>query len=103
MKDLVKQIVEMDRKARQITEAAQMEKVSTEKEIAERRQQILNDYIERARKRISINEPIERAAAEAEWEEKKKRYAELSQKLDELYSQKGDEWVNQIVARVIGE
>jgi predicted ABC-class ATPase len=103
MQDLVKQIVEMDRKARQITEAAQMEKVRSEKEIAERRQQILNDYIERARKRISINEPTERAAAEADWEEKKKKYAELSRKLDELYSQKGDEWVTEIVARVIGE
>ncbi len=103
MQDLVKQIVEMDRKARQITDAAQMEKVSSEKEIAERREQIRNDYIARARKRISMNEPNERAAAEADWEEKKKKYAELSRKLDELYSQKGDEWVKEIVARVIGE
>ncbi len=103
MQDLVKQIVDMDRKARQITEAAQMEKISSEKEIAERREQIRDDYIARARTRISINEPSERASAEAEWEEKKKRYADLSQKLDELYRKKGDEWVSAIVARVTGE
>jgi len=103
MQDLVKQIVDMDRKAREITDAAQLEKVSSGKEIAEKREQIRNDYLERARKRISINEPTERAAAELEWEEKKKKYSDLSQKLDELYSKMGDEWVNTIVARVTGE
>ena len=103
MQDLVKQIVDMDRKAREITDAAQLEKVKSAKEIAERRGQIRNDYLERARKRISINEPNERAAAEASWEEKKKKSTELSQKLDELYSKMGDEWVNAIVARVTGE
>ena len=103
MQDLVKQIVDMDRKAREITDAAQLEKVNSAKEIAERRSQIRNDYLERARKRISINEPNERASAEASWEEKKKKSTELSQKLDELYSKMGDEWVNAIVARVTGE
>jgi hypothetical protein len=103
MQDLVKQIVDMDRKAREITDAAQLEKVSSEKEIAEKREKIQNDYLARARKRISINEPNERAAAEADWEEKKKKNTELSQKLDELYSKMGDEWVNTIVTRVTGE
>ena len=103
MQDLVKQIVDMDRKAREITDAAQLEKVSSAKEIAERRGQIRNDYLDRARKRISINEPNERAAAEVVWEEKKKKSTELSQKLDELYSKMGDEWVNAIVTRVTGE
>lgn len=103
MQDLIKQIVDMDRKAREITEAAQLEKISSEKEIAGKRELIRNDYLERARKRISLNEPNERAAAEADWNEKKKKNAQLSERLDELYSQKGDEWVNKIVARVTGE
>lgn len=103
MEDLIKQIVDMDRKAREITDAAQMEKISSEKEIVERREQIRNDYLARARKRITLNEPNERAAAEAVWEEKKNKYNEISQKLDELYNKKGDEWVNAIVARVTGE
>jgi hypothetical protein len=102
MQDLVKQIVDMDRKARKITDAAQLEKLSSEKEIAERREQIQNDYLARARKRISINEPNERMAAEADWEEKKRKNVELSQKLDELYSKMGGEWVDAIVSRVTG-
>ena len=103
MQDLIKQIVDMDRKAREITDAAQLEKISSEKEILERREQIRNDYLARARNRIVLNEPTERAAAEAGWEEKKKKIAGISQQLDQLYKDKGDEWVNTIVARVIGE
>jgi small-conductance mechanosensitive channel len=103
MQDLIKQIVDMDRKAREITEAAQLEKVNSEKEIAAKREQIRNDYLERARKRIALNEPVERAAAEKEWGNKEKKNAQLSSKLDELYSTKGDEWINAIVARVTGE
>ncbi len=103
MQDLIKQIVDMDRKAREITDAAQLEKVSSEKEILQKREQIRSEYLERARKRIAINEPNERAAAETDWEEKKKKNAAFAQKLDDLYKEKGDEWVNTIVARVIGE
>lgn len=103
MQDLIKQIVEMDRKAREITDAAQLEKVSSEKEVAQKREQIRNDYLERARKRIAMNEPNERAVAEAGWNEKKKKIAELSEKLDALYTKNGDKWVNSIVARVLGE
>ena len=43
------------------------------------------------------------AAAEKEWEIVAKKHADLSRELDELYSKKGDEWVNNIVAQVIGE
>lgn len=61
------------------------------------------EYLERARKRISLNEPKERAAAEEEWKNVAQKNAVLSQNLDDLYKEKGDEWVKTIVARVIGE
>jgi predicted ABC-class ATPase len=103
MQDMVKQIVDMDRKAREITDAAQLEKVNSEKEVAQKREEIRAEYLERARKRISLNEPKERAAAEAEWQIVMQKNTVLSQNLDNLYSEKGDEWVKSIVARVIGE
>lgn len=103
MQDLLKQIVDTDRKAREITDAAQLEKINSEKEIVEKREQIRSEYLERARKRIAMNEPQERAAAEAAWEEKKKKNAELAQKMDQLYQEKGDVWVKAIVSKVIGE
>ena len=70
MQDMIKEIVDMDRKAREITDAAQLEKVNSEKEVAERRERIREEYLARARKRIALNEPQERAAAEEEWKVK---------------------------------
>ena len=54
----------MDKKAREITDAAQVEKVNSEKETAQKREQIRQEYLTRARQRIQKNEPIEREAAE---------------------------------------
>lgn len=103
MQNMVKQIVDMDRKAREITDAAQLEKINSEKEILQRREEIRAGYLERARHRIALNEPVEREAAEAKWVAVKERNTELSQELDETYAKHGAQWVDQIVARVIGE
>ena len=102
MQDLMKQIVDLDRQAREITDSAQKEKVDSEKEIVTKREQLRNDYLEQARKKIAENEPKERAAAEAEWQEKNKKNVEISKKLDDLYREKGDQWISEIVQRVLG-
>ena len=103
MQDLIKKIVDMDEKARQITDAAQMEKINSEKEVAEKREKIREEYLARARKRIAVNEPQERAAAEESWQKVKARNEELARKMDALYQEKGGTWVQAIVARVTGE
>ena len=103
MQNMVKQIVEMDKKARQITDAAQKEKVNSEKEVAKRREEIHSEYLERARRRIALNEPKEREAAEKKWVTIEAHNQELSKQMDELYAQMGDKWVKSIVQRVIGE
>ncbi len=101
MQDLMKQIVDLDRHAREITDSAQKEKVDSEKEVVKKREQLRSNYLERARKRIAKNEPKERAAAEAEWQEKNKKNVENMKKLDDLYRKKGDQWVTEIVQRVL--
>ena len=102
MQNMVKQIVDMDRKAREITDAAQLEKVQTEKDIVKKREEIRNEYLERARRRIALNEPVERAAAEEAWKKTAEKYQELSRQLDTAGQEKSDEWVQELVSRVIG-
>ncbi len=102
MQNMVKQIVDMDRKAREITDSAQLEKVQTEKDIATMREQIRSEYLERARKRIEANEPKERAAAEEDWKKREARYQALSEEMDQAYEKKAAEWAEQLAARVIG-
>ena len=101
MQDIVKQIVDMDRKAREITAAVEQDRLNSEKEIAQKRVELRAEYLAKAREAIPSSESQERAAAEKEWEIVAKKHADLSRELDELYSKKGDEWVNNIVAQVI--
>lgn len=49
MKDTIQQIVEMDRRAREITEAAQTERTHSEKEITERCDELRRSYLEKAK------------------------------------------------------
>lgn len=103
MQDLMKQIVEMDHKAREITDEAQREKVDSEKEVAAKREEIRKNYLEEARHRIAANEPEERAAAEEDWKAVREKYDALSEALDRMYQEKGDGWVGEIVERATGE
>lgn len=102
MQDLMKQIVEMDRKAREITDSAQKEKISSEKEVSKRREQIRSEYLEKARQRITESEPKERESAEAAWKEKNQKNEQLMKQLDDLYREKSDQWVSELTKRVLG-
>lgn len=99
----MKQIIEMDHKAREITDKAQREKMDSEKEVAAKREEIRKNYLEEARRRIAANEPEERAAAEEDWKSVRKRYDALSEALDRMYREKGDGWVEELVERATGE
>ena len=78
MQNMIKEIVDMDRRAREITEAAQQEKINSEKEVAEKREQIREEYLTKARERIALNEPKEREAAEEAWRAVEARQNEIS-------------------------
>lgn len=101
MKDTIKQIVEMDRRAREITEAAQQERVSSEQEIAKRCDELRRSYLEKAKHRIQVNEPEERAAAEADWKEKEAHLTALLQKMEEQYAANAERWASELTARVL--
>ncbi|WP_085833676.1 hypothetical protein [Clostridium merdae] len=103
MNDMLKQIIEMDEKARQITDAAQKQKIDTEKEISRTREDIRNSYLSRARARIEKNRPLEQAAAEKTWQVKELHYKALTEKLDQLYAANGEKWIDTIFQKVIGE
>ncbi len=49
MQDIVKQIVDMDRKAREITAAVEQDRLNSEKEIAQKRVELRAEYLAKAR------------------------------------------------------
>lgn len=101
MKDMVKEIVDMDRKAREIMDEAQQEKLDSEKEISQMREKIREDYLAKARERIKLNEPQEREAAEKAWKAVEARQNEISAKLDAQYEENGKRWAEELARRVL--
>lgn len=101
MQNMVKEIVDMDRRAREITEAAQQEKINSEKEVAAKREEIREDYLKRARERIALNEPKEREAAENAWKLVQARQNEISAQLDAQYAENADRWAHELAKRVL--
>lgn len=103
MRDMIARIIEMDKAARELTQKVQKDKVNSEEEIKLLKEEIRNDYLQRARKRIEKNEKIERQEAEKRLKIISENKDNILKRLDEAYSKKKDMWVDAIVKRVLGE
>ena len=101
MQELLLKIIEMDKKARAIEQQAKSEKIKSEEEVEAMREQIYNDYIERAKARIEKNIAIDRAHAD----ERTAAYlADVEQAKSEMLQQYADNkelWVDEIVSRAL--
>lgn len=103
MQDLIKKIVNMDEKAQEITEDARRRKAHLAQEIAEKKDQLREDYLAKARKRIEFNRAEEKKRASQLLTAAAEKHQAQLDHMDSLYAQKGDQWVDAIVGRVIGE
>lgn len=101
MEDMMARIVEMDKKARGLTDEAQQSKVNYEKEILRAKEKIKTDYLARAKERIRINRQSAEKKAGEQLAEIEKRNAQITAELDECDRQHHDQWVKAIVERVI--
>lgn len=102
MKDMISQIIEMDKKAREITEQVQNSKLDLEQEVTALRTKIREEYLARARKRLKINQETEQKDADKKWKEIQATHLKISQRLDKTYDDNCKQWVDTIVDRVIG-
>lgn len=100
MEDMIKRIVDMDRKAKEITESARREKLESVEEIKERAAALREEYLDRARRRIQINAETERTLFEQTWRRRAAAFDRYGERLDALYKEKHDEWLAAIVAHV---
>ena len=99
MQDLLKKIIEMDEQARKIEQQAKDEKIKSEEEVEQLKEQIYNDYITRAKDRIEKNIAVDRANADKRIAALQERTAKMKAEMDRLYSEKKDGWVDEIVKR----
>jgi hypothetical protein len=101
LEDMISKILDMDKKARDLTDAAVQSKVDYEKEIIRTKEKIKNDYLERANERIKINTRSAQKDADEKLAALEKKNAVVIDHLDSEYKENRDRWVNEIVQRVI--
>ena len=103
MQDMVERIVEMDKRARELTDEAKKLKVGSEDRLKAKKQELRQGYQDRANERVELIKKAEVKTAEVELNVILERQKQVQQQLDDLYAEKGDEWVAGIVARVTGD
>ncbi len=103
MQDMLKKIIEMDEQARLVKEKAEKEKAATEQEIIKVKQQIHDDYINRAKARVEKNLEADKADAEKSWEITKAKHKAALTQLEIHDKENHDKWVQEIFNRVIAD
>ncbi len=101
MEDMISKIVNMDKKARDITDEAQKSKIDYEHQIILTKEKIKNDYLERAKKRIEINQQTARKKADEQLELLEEKNQAIIQRLDQTCSDNLNQWVDTIVGNVL--
>ncbi len=101
MQDLLIKIIKMDEQARKTAEIAKAEKLKSEQEVEALREQIYNDYIKRAKERIEKNIAVDQANADQRLADYEKRVEDTKTAMQQLYSDKKEEWVGEIVDRAL--
>lgn len=99
MQDLLKRIIEMDEQARKIEQQAKDEKLRSETEVEQLKEQIYNDYIVRAKDRIEKNIAVDRENADKKYAQAQQHNEAMKQEMNRLYTQNKDSWVDEIVKR----
>lgn len=99
MQDIIRKIVEMDEEARRLKEQAEKEKLESEKSIAETKQKVHDEFIERAKTRAAKTTEAERDALDKSWQETKLIHQEIEKNLKSQYIQNKDKWTDEIVKR----
>ena len=99
---MISKIIDMDKQARDMTNAARQSKLDHEKEIIRTKEKIKNDYLERANERIRINTQALQKKADEKLAVIEKKNEEIIGKMNEAYKNNKDKWVDEIVSRVTG-
>lgn len=102
MEEMIARIVEMDKKAREMTDEAVKNKLDYEQRIIQTKEKIKNDYLERAKQRIEVNRQSAQKKADDQLRLIMKKNSAVVQRLEESCAQNSERWADEIFARVVG-
>lgn len=102
MDNLLKELVEADRKACAMVDNAEEDLEMTISNMDREIDSFKNDYSERAKKRIGIVRDTENKASEETADHIGKRYDDLMANLEKCYAENHTRWEEELLERCIG-
>lgn len=103
LEQVIKRILDVDLKARSITNEASGRRADAERSILDKKAALREDYLNKARAKIEMIRETEEKAADAAIEESKAEQEELLAVLEEQYSKNKARYVNEIFDRIIAD
>ena len=102
MQDIIQKIIEIDHMAQKMTDEALALKSEAEASIESDKKALREEYIEKARNRIRLTAETEEKFLASSLEDIRVKYAAVSQKLENVYENKHEKWVDELYSKVIG-
>lgn len=99
MENMIKRILEIDSKAREMTAKAQATRSEAMASVKGKKDALKKEYSEKMQARIIAFEESERKAAEQKIEENDAASKDILEKLNKMYSNKCDEWTETLFKR----
>ncbi len=98
---MIKKIIELDKQAQADLAKVNQLKVDSTQKISEMKDKKRDEYIEKARANINTLEKQEKVKAFIKLQSIENSYKETSNKIDKIYIENKDKWVESIIARIV--
>ena len=101
MDDVIQRLVEIDRKCVERVEAAKVKKLDAQTNMNEKRKEIYEGFVAEQNKKIEEHKAELMNKNKQEAKQLDQNYSDMVIKLENLYSQNKDKWINEIVERCL--
>ena len=101
MDDVIQRLVEIDRKCVERVEAAKAKKLDAQTNMNEKRKEIYEGFVAEQNKKIEEHKAELMNKNQQEAKQLDQNYSDMVIKLENLYSQNKDKWINEIVERCL--
>ncbi len=101
MDDVIQRLVEIDRKCVERVEAAKVKKLDAQTNMNEKRKEIYEGFVAKQNKKIEEHKAELMNKNQQEAKQLDQNYSDMVIKLENLYSQNKDKWINEIVERCL--
>ncbi len=98
---MIEQIISTDKKSRESVEKAKQIKIRSAQKIVDIREKKRKEYLEKAKANIEVVAIEERAQADVKLKSIEEEYEKIEEKIDKIYNENRENWIKNLVQRVI--